>query len=272
MSRNARVGKNGENFAKVWRIFIWGSKGFPLRVAILAKWYIWRIRRTFTKVLAKFQMRWQRGPLKVRIFPKKANMVRIRQSFSNNSNQIAKGSPLKVPKSKKKLKWDSKVALWEWRFWRKRQDRGKWRIWATFAKVLATSQMTWQMIYIGYKEWINSPQNGYYNLWDTNAWYCHYQRRFQNETYIHYIFGDGSPFSSKSPLSKGLFAILFEFLRSRWQMFAIFAIFAKYAIFAKIATLKGPLCYWNFPQPAGDFFFCQIRHFRHCSHFRTFFS
>ena len=55
-------------------------------------------------VLGKIQMRWQRGPLKVRIFPKMANMVRIRQSFSNNSNKMAKGSPLKVPKSKKKLK------------------------------------------------------------------------------------------------------------------------------------------------------------------------
>ena len=128
--------------------------------------------------------------------------------------------------------------------------------------------MRWQMIYIGYKEWINSPQNGYYNLWDTNAWYCHNQRRFQNETYIHYIFDDSSPFSSKSPLWKGPFAILFEFLLRRWQMFAVFA---KYAIFAKTATLKGTLCYWNFHQPAGDIFFCQIRHFRHCLHFRTFF-
>ena len=147
------------------------------------------------------------------------------------------------------------MALWEWRVWRKRRDWCKWRIWATFAKVLATSQMRWQMIYIGYKEWINSPQNGYYNLWDTNTWYCHNQWRFQNDTYIHYIFGDSSPFSSKSPLSKGPFAILFEFLLRRWQMFAIFAIFAKYAIFAKIATLKGTLCYWNFHQPAGNFFF-----------------
>ena len=140
------------------------AKGSPLRVAILAKWYIWRIWRTFTKVLAKFQMRWQRGslkvailtkmakmahsrqslanvpltwqrlhfesgdfgengkycehppvlgkiqmrwqrgPLKVKIFPKMASMVRIRQSFSYKSNKMAKGCPLKAPKSKKKLK------------------------------------------------------------------------------------------------------------------------------------------------------------------------
>ena len=203
MSRNSRVGENGENSAKVWRIFIWGSKGFPLRVAILAKWYIWRIWRTFTKVLAKFQMRWQRGslkvailtkkanlakmakmahsrqslanvpmtwqrlhfesgdfgengkycehppvlgkiqmrwqrgPLKVKIFPKMASMVRIRQSFSYKSNKMAKGCPLKVPKSKKKLKWDSKVALWDWRSWRIWPIWRKWRIWRTFAKVLS---------------------------------------------------------------------------------------------------------------------------------------
>ena len=36
-------------------------------------------------------------------------------------------------------------------------------------KFLATSQMRWQMVYIGYKELINSPQNGHYNLWDKNA-------------------------------------------------------------------------------------------------------
>ena len=89
MSRNARVDKNGENSAKVWRIFISGSKGFPLRVAILAKWYIWRIWRTFTKVLAKFQMRWQRGSLKVAILTKKANLAKMakmahsRQSLAN---------------------------------------------------------------------------------------------------------------------------------------------------------------------------------------------
>ena len=55
-------------------------------------------------VLGKIQMRWQRGPLKGRIFTKMANMVRIRQSLSYKSNKMAKGSPLKVPKSKKKLK------------------------------------------------------------------------------------------------------------------------------------------------------------------------
>ena len=55
-------------------------------------------------VLGKIQMRWQRGPLKVRMFTKMANMVRIRQSFSYKSNNMAKGSPLKVPKCKKKLK------------------------------------------------------------------------------------------------------------------------------------------------------------------------
>ena len=98
MSRNARVGKNGENFAKVWRIFIRGRKGFPLRVAILAKWYIWRIRRTFTKVLAKFQMRWQRGSLKVAILTNKANLAKVakmthsRQSLANGptSYDVAK--------------------------------------------------------------------------------------------------------------------------------------------------------------------------------------
>ena len=111
MSRNARVGENGENSANVWRIFIWGGKGFPLRVAVLAKWYIWRIWRTFTKVLAKFQMRWQRGSLKVAILTKKANLAKVakmahsRQSLAN------------VPTS-----YDvAKAPLWEWRFWRKWQ-------------------------------------------------------------------------------------------------------------------------------------------------------
>ena len=50
-------------------------------------------------VLGKIQMRWQRGPLKERIFTKMANTVRIRQSLSYKSNNMAKGSPLKV------LKW-----------------------------------------------------------------------------------------------------------------------------------------------------------------------
>ena len=98
MSRNARVGENGENSANVWRIFIRGIKGFPLRVAILAKWYIWRIWRTFTKVLAKFQMRWQRGSLKVAILTKKANLAKVakmahsRQSLANvpTSYDVAK--------------------------------------------------------------------------------------------------------------------------------------------------------------------------------------
>ena len=190
MSRNARVGENGENSANVWRIFIWGSKGFPLRLAILAKWYIWQIWRTFTKVLAQFQMRWQRGILKVAILTKKANLAKMakmahsRQSLANvpmtwqrlhfesgdfgengkycehppvlgkiqmiwqrgplkvrivpkMANKMAKGSSLKVPKSKKKLKWDSKVALWDWRSWRIWPIWRKWRIWRTFAKVLS---------------------------------------------------------------------------------------------------------------------------------------
>ena len=47
-------------------------------------------------VLEKIKMRWQRGPLKVGIFTKMANVVRIRQSLSYKSNKMAKGSPLKV--------------------------------------------------------------------------------------------------------------------------------------------------------------------------------
>ena len=46
--------------------------------------------------LGKIKMRWQRGPLKVRIFTKMANIVRIRQSLSYKSNKMAKRSPLQV--------------------------------------------------------------------------------------------------------------------------------------------------------------------------------
>ena len=89
---------------KVWRIFIRGSKGFPRRVAILAKWYIrrkWWIWRTFTKVLAKLQMRWQRGSLKEAILTKKANLAKMakmahpRQSLAN------------VPKTCQRLPFES---------------------------------------------------------------------------------------------------------------------------------------------------------------------
>ena len=98
MSRNARVGENGENSAKVLRIFIWGSKGFPLRVAILAKWYIWRIRR--------------------------------KQSLSKTSNEMAKGQFESGDFNKNgalspkfgECSYDvAKAPLWEWRFWRKWQ-------------------------------------------------------------------------------------------------------------------------------------------------------
>ena len=47
-------------------------------------------------VSGKIQIRWQRGPLKVAIFTKMTNMVRIRQSLSYNWNKIAKRSPLNV--------------------------------------------------------------------------------------------------------------------------------------------------------------------------------
>ena len=47
-------------------------------------------------VLGKIQMRWQKGPLKVVIFMKMVNMVRIRQSLSYKSNKMAKGSRLTV--------------------------------------------------------------------------------------------------------------------------------------------------------------------------------
>ena len=59
------------------------------------------------------------------------------------------------------------------------------------------------------------------------------------------LFWSTLPFSSKSRLSKGLFAISLKKLLRIWQMFAIFVanckfvIFAKYATFTKIATLNG---------------------------------
>ena len=49
-------------------------------------------------VLGKIQMRWQRGPLKVRTFTKMANMVRICQSLSYKSNKMANGVPFESTK------------------------------------------------------------------------------------------------------------------------------------------------------------------------------
>ena len=108
MSRNARVGENGENgenSANVWRIFIWGSKGFPLRVAILAKWYIWRIWRTFTKIsneMAKGQF--ESGDFNEKgEFGENGKNGALSPKFGECSSDVAK------------------APLWEWRFWRKWQ-------------------------------------------------------------------------------------------------------------------------------------------------------
>ena len=60
----------------------------------------------------------QRGPL--------CHLIRLVAKALTNSHHIRhfresphfQRAPLKVPKSKKKLKWDGKEALWEWRSWR----------------------------------------------------------------------------------------------------------------------------------------------------------
>ena len=47
-------------------------------------------------VLGKIQMRWQKGPLKVVIFTKMANKVRIRQSLSYKSNKTDRIQTLRI--------------------------------------------------------------------------------------------------------------------------------------------------------------------------------
>ena len=152
MSRHTRVGENGENSANVWRIFIWGSKGFPLRVAILAQWYIWRIWRTW-RTFTKISNEMAKGQFESGDFNEKGE-------FGENGKNGAlspkfgewrgKGSTLRVPILAKmanianirqfweKFKWDGKGALWKWGFSR------KWRIWWEFVKALATTRIRWQ--------------------------------------------------------------------------------------------------------------------------------